>query len=487
MNFNEIQAILQSLPDQQIMAYAQGQNPQVPQVLAQMESMRRASLRKAQTMAPEGLGAAAQEIVPGMAEGGAVENMRRNYTKRQERDEAILKEANRKRGEQMRHFDDALRQGLGAFRERAGYVLDDVKGMAKAGLGALIPDVIEENFARQQALRDPKAAQEAARTQAYESLMAQAEQMQAPATSGGASGSFEMAQGLGSAVTPAMASPTQGPPAPISPTVTGTRPVSPRPPAAPQQAAAPAEKAQVLDKINQQADQQAAQFAAIIDQMNLVRDESRPDKPNMDLEKKRAFYRGLSRFGAALATTGIWAQAGDLGLQEYQAQLAQSEAKMRDFKKQSLEIGLAKLDGELKKLGYKQAEIDRIKAEAREAEKMDLEKRKVGVLERNAAVNEREAQSNAQVRAAQAEAYRRGLGGIGGGTKGVLTYDQAVGNVDAQLKTNPMLLKQTGKTREQLIQEELMKSQQYVQGTLGTQAGAGAVPSGNIIDFNSLK
>lgn len=475
MNYNEIQALLEKLPDQQIMQYAQGGNPQVPQVLAQMEAMRRENLRKSQTLQKPGIGAA-----PGMAAGGMVRKFakggstedeeeeespaRRSYRKSQEAREEKLEKAKQNRGQAMQEpggpayaIGNFMKSGIDGLRNVGNAVAGSAPVQGIMSLGQQIGD----NFNNMQAMRDTRAAD----------MRANQALAQGPTP-------FQMGQEQ------APAAPPQAPPAPPPALdagqggISALAPESAAPKAAPP-AGAPAAQAtpEVLAKVEQAKDAQLDKFAQIFAQMDEMRKSSQGPAPDAELERKRAFYRALSKFGAALATTGIWAQAGDVGLQTFRDEIEKSEAKQREFRKESLQIGLAGLEDKLKLLGYEDAKIKEMKAEAQQMFENDMKRKQVSLQEQQI---KQQGEFQRGSLGIQREAARNRYGG----SSQALTYEDALKVAEDAFAKDPRLAKK--QTLEQYAMQ-LYKSDPSRSGILsagGANIGAG---SGDVIDFNALK
>lgn len=464
MDFNKIQELLEKLPDQQIMQYAQGSNPQVPQILAQMEAARRENMRKSEVMQGPG--------IMGMYKGGEVRKfntggLSESRKKFLDREEEILERAKKKRGGQMKPTSDS-------FRERAGQVVSDVAGMAKAGLGALIPDAIEENFARQQALRNPAAAEDAAKQRSYASLMAQAEQMPAPPATPAAP------------QPPAVAAP-QPPAAPAAPAQQGSQAgigALGTPQAKPMQGPAPAvgtgaPPPEAMQKLAEATDAQSTKFAeaykSIFADRDAMRQAGQSAAPDADKDRRMAFFYGLAKFGATLATTGVLARAGDTGLEAFRSELEKSKEKQDQFRKESLEIGLAALDDKLKMLGIEQGLSDKEKAEARQALEDMRKDKELKLKEREVTAKEKVANAQATNYYANAEKDRAETGT--GGEKR-LTFKDALALV--QKKRADMLASRPNTTFALSEDEEAKQLMRQDPARVGLSAATGAATGANI-------
>lgn len=477
MNYNEIQALLEKLPDQQIMQYAQGGNPQVPQVLAQMEAMRRENLRKSEMMQKPGIGAvqgmAAGGMVRKFAKGGLTEDeeeespARRGYREAQEAREKKLERAKQNRGQAMQEpggpayaIGNFIKSGVDGLRNIGNAVAGSAPMQGIMSLG----QQIGENYDRAQALRDTRAA-DARASQAL------------------AQGPTPFQMGQEPAVSAAPPSPPQAPPPPPALDagqggIAGLAPEAPAP-RAPAPAAAPTAQAtpEVLAKVEQAKDAQLDKFAQIFAQMDEMRKASQGPAPDAELERKRAFYRALSKFGATLATTGIWAQAGDVGLDTFRSELEKSEAKQKEFRKESLQIGLAGLEDKLKLLGYEDAKIKEMKAEAQQMFENDLKTRQVAAQEQQVKQQGEYQRGSLGI---QREAARNRYSGVGK----PLTYEAALKEAGDRFKEDPRLAKQY--TVEQYAMQ-LYQSDPSRSGILsagGANIGAG---SGKVIYFDELK
>lgn len=348
MDPNKIAAMLRNLPDQQLAPLAQGASPHVNPQEAQMEMMRRAQTRKSAQVRGSG--------IKGLAEGGLVRfgRMSDEYLNEQEKK---LAEAKRKRGEQMKPNSDA-------FRERAGQVVSDVGDMAKAGLLALVPDAIEDNFARQQALRDPASAEAAKKNRAYEEVMMQAEQLPEP--------TGILAQNAG-AVTPPVAAPAPvaKPPAPrigaapaASPTSAAITTLAP-----PQSPAAPANtptigQSEPVDpfadfdtKLAEKVQEQMKPFQQIFAARAQALESGKRDPLDMDAKKKERFYEGLMQFGLSLLASNAGTRAqrmggafGD-GVKVFMEGVKQDAALQEEVRKESIDIALKVQDNMLAEMG----------------------------------------------------------------------------------------------------------------------------------------
>lgn len=428
MDINKIQSILESLPDQDIARYAQAPSPQVPQVLAQMELQRRATIRQASQM----------KGAPGMFAGGPVRRFeeggltaaRRNYGNRQAREEALLEEAKRNRSAQMKPNSDA-------FKERAGQVVSDVGDMIKAGVGFLIPDAIEENYARQQALRDPAAAEAARKQQSFESLMAQAEQMPEPGlpavSSGGASGSFgPPATG---AVNQAGALPPVPGAQPGSPPGAQPGPAPTARPAGPKLAASPLEKglgavAPAAQTVDPNADPRMAQMEAALKQKGEVLTQGLAQEiaarrealvpVNEEKERNRQIYTALGQWGTALLLTRNYGVANATALQTLQKEIGASEEKRKEFKKAALDIALAEIKGRMESAGMPVERLKELNALGSSIKKEFLDERDQVRKDRDTESNikYRETAGRAALINANANVTRAAQGGSGGGVEG---------------------------------------------------------------------
>lgn len=429
MNLNQIQALLETLPDQQIMQYAQGSNPQVPQVLAQMEAMRRSDLRKSEAM--QGSGMKSGGVVRKFAEGGAVSR-------------ETEEERARRRLEERRNS-----------REVGGWANQKQLPPAPlaAGIGALVP--------------------------------------------------------ASTKIAPAVDQPMPRPPAPVQPQATGIAPLAPKEvvasvPVEPQKAVAmpgattnPSATPEVLAKVSQAADVEANKFAdqyrSIFAERADLRESGRSNKPNPDADRQQAFYYALAKFGATLATTGIWAQAGDTGLEAFRSELEKSKAKQEEFRKESLQIGLSALDDKLAALGIDEKERQRMRDEAQKA----IENKRA---DRALDINQEQVRNTAAFQKGQlriqgklAEAKTAGGTSAGLGSLKASDINTATARVDAMLKEDPkyqMLMfknpAQADAIRAQKINEQVDALRRGLGGGSPFEGQGAAAPSG-VIDFNSLK
>lgn len=501
MNLNQIQALLEKLPDQQIMQYAQGGNPQVPQVLAQMEAMRRQNLRKSETMQEPGMKKGG--IVRKYAEGGKVSSARANYGNRQAREEAILEEAKRNRSEAMQEpggpayaLGNIISSGIGGLRNIADAITDNP-----------VTRTVGENFRRGSELR----AQRDADIRANEAL-AQGptafQQGQVPAASAPADARAAAALAQGPTefqtnpqnIPPevAVSQPPAGGLGNLAPAQTGTtaQGAAMRGSAAvvPGATANPQATPEVLAQVNQAADAQASKFAdqyrELFAERAEMRESGRSEKPNAELDRQQAFYYALAKFGATLATTGVWAQAGDVGLEAFRSELEKSKTKQDAFRKESLQIGLAAIDDKLAALGVDEKERARIAAEAqkaidnrREDRKLDLQQEQI----RNTAAFQ-QGQLKNQAKLVEAKTS----GGASGNLKGT-DINAATARVDAALakdaKYQMMLFRNpagASQYRQSMINKQVQGLRRGILGLDPFDTGAAQETDG-IIDFSALE
>jgi hypothetical protein len=422
MNLNQVQALLETLPDEQIMQYAQGSNPQVPQILAQMEAMRRSDLRKSKTLQAPGMNSGG--IVRKFAEGGVV-----GLETPEERAKRRLEE----------------RRGL---RETGGWAnqapLPPLQPTPATGIGALTPA--------------------------------------APPTP-----------------MPQPPKPQQMPVQPQSGGVASLAPAQPQKSVAPPAATSnPSATPEVLAKVSQAADEQASKFAdqyrSIFAERAELRESGRSNKPNPDADRQQAFYYALAKFGATLATTGIWAQAGDVGLEAFRSELEKSKGKQDEFRKESLQIGLTALDDKLAALGIDEKERQRMRDEAQKA----LENRRA---DRNLDLKQEEIRNTAAFQKGQlriqgklAEAKTAGGTSAGLGSLKASDINTATARVDALLEGDPKYrMLRFEKPAEADAMRARMVNQQVeaLRRGLGGEAPFGTQGSADqqsgVIDFNSLK
>lgn len=498
MDINKIQSILESLPDQDIAKYAQAPSAQVPQVLAQMELQRRATLRQAAQM----------KSAPGMFAGGHVRRfdkgglaaMQQSYGNRQAREEAILEEAKRKRS--------------AAMQEPGGpaYALGNIISSGIAGLGNIkdaivdnpVVRTISENFERNQALRDSrdanKRAEEAlaqgptafqtgqdpagvaqladldAKNAAYQDLMAQA-------------GALPPVPGAQQA---------QPGPAPTA------RPAGPKPAESPLNkglaAVAPAAE------IDVNADPRMIKMEAALKQKGEVLTQgiaqeiaARKDAMVPVDEKKernRQIYTALGQWGTALLLTRNYGVANATALQTLQKEMDSSEAKRKEFKKAALDLALAEIKGRMEVAGANVDQLKELNALGSSIKKEFLDereqKRKDSDTASDIAYKDKlgdAAISNAASARISAERPRTGA-------NQELTFEDALKLAEDQIKNDKLnsFKYKTPQARQQAVQSlalELYNKNLAVLGAIRGGAvpaypGATSTPTNGMIDFNKL-
>lgn len=421
MNLNQIQALLETLSDQQIMQYAQGSNPQVPQVLAQMEALRRENLRKSEIMQVPGMKAGG--VVRGYAEGGRAEAIRKRVSDRLSREK------------DLQQSDSATESGIALLPTPAA------KGQ---------PELMSDAYSAQW----NRMAQNMAPTPSVDP------QADARATAVLAQGPTPFQLGQTPGAPGQRTTPPGGiadlPVAETAPTSTGPVPVVPGVVANPQ--ATP----EVLAKVSQAADAESSKFAdqyrEIFAQRADLRESGRSAKPNADLDRKQAFYYALAKFGATLATTGVWAQAGDVGLESFRSELEKSKAKQDEFRKESLQIGLAALDDKLAALGVDEKERQRMRDEAQKALENMRENRKLDLQEKQIKQQGEYQKGQLSIQKTLADARSVGVGALK-----PLTFTDALKQAEDEMKANPLLLKNKSLEQRAL---ELMAADPVRTGTL---------------------
>lgn len=445
MDINKLQTMLEQLPDAQLQQYMQRPNPQIPPVLLEMEVNRRAMMRKNAQMGQGGVG---------MAAGGMV-----------------------------RRFEDG-----GLVKDKYGrvYNKDGSLNMGHTGIGSLLDGMLRggSRYDKSENQLTPFNPDEQQDRAEYQGLMQQVDQENKSREASAPKGIMQ-----------ASPAPQTTPTAPPQASGILAAPTAPRSAPAPapvqegiMQAAPQPDLKKGLAEADEKADAMAAKAAEMYTQIASLREKGLT-KPNEDEQARKAFFRGLAKFGAQLALTGKLNQAGVAGLEEWQVQLQNNEAKREEFKKESVRVALAKMEDQFKLMGFTEDQRARFRKEFTDSVGVDLKLKEDKRQEKELGLKEREAKSrerltNAQIGllGAQSKAYNEGRGGRGGASN-QLTYEEAAKLVDDKIAKQPGLLRKSGMTREQLIAQEQDNALKYASGKLGSaQSGSGA----GMIDFNAL-